>query len=104
MSRLPLAPMEGGEEGEMKKRLNDTVALLGVPTRSEQGEHHSVSTEKIDNGYLVRQSRCDPKTGEYSSTTHFCETPPKIIPARVSRRGAAADSKSSLRDAMDYMK
>ncbi len=84
-----------------KARLNDTKALTA---EASDGASHSISTEKIDNGFLVRQSSCDPRTGEYKSTTVFQATPPRLIPGRAARQGASPDSGNSLRQTMDYLK
>lgn len=88
----------------MRKRLNDTAALVAAPSGSAEASH-SISSEKIDNGYLVRQSRCDPATGAYSSTCHFSKSPPRIIPGRLDgRSGVSMEGPSGLRDAMDSLK
>jgi len=84
----------------MAKRLNDTRALTEQPSR--YGEDHTVSTRKIDNGYLVRESSCDPRTGEYRSSEQFYKEPPRIIPARVAR-GQNPDQGSGLADTMKYL-
>lgn len=68
----------------MGKRLNDTEALRSRPF--DAGEDHSVSVRKIDNGYMVRHSSCNPNTGEYKSSEVFSAKPPRIIPARMDGR------------------
>lgn len=40
-------------------------------------ESVTVSSEKIENGYLIRTSRCGPD-GEYTSSTTFSKTKPDI--------------------------
>lgn len=78
-----------------RSRLNDTAALTSRPM--EAGMSHSVSARKIDNGFIVSESTCNPKTGEYRSTEHFSEKAP-LAPQRMDR-----GSESSLRDAMDLL-
>lgn len=82
------------------KRLSDTASLTNSP--AEAGESHHISTRKIDNGYIVNQSTCNPRTGEYRSSEAFMATPPRVIPGRVAR-GPAPDSSESLREARDYL-
>lgn len=65
-------------------RLNDTRALTDSPPR--EGETHHISTERIDNGYLVRRSTCT-DTGEYKSSTRFYKNAPTILPPRAIRNG-----------------
>ena len=84
----------------MAKRLNDTRALTEQPAR--YGEDYTISTRKVENGYIVRESSCDPRTGEYKSIEQFYEQAPKIIPARVSR-GKNPDAGSGLADTMRYL-
>lgn len=83
-----------------KSRLSDTAALTAQP--SKYGEDYSVRTRKIDNGYLVSESSCDPATGEYRSRETFEKEAPRIIPARV-ERGEPADKGGSLADTMKYL-
>lgn len=85
-----------------KKRLNDTSAIVNQHMPSEA--HHSISTRKIDNGWLIEQSTHNPQTGHYSSSTSFSPNAPRIIPGRAARSGVSPDSGSSLRRCMDYMK
>lgn len=85
-----------------KKRLNDTAAIVATPLL--QNEEHSISVRKIDNGYIVRTSNCDPRTGEYRSQETFQASEPKIIPGRAARQGANADAGASpLKDTMQYL-
>ena len=84
----------------MTKRLNDTRALTDQPSR--YGEDHSIRTRKIDNGYVVSESSCDPATGEYRSRDQFYKDPPRIIPSRVAR-GQNPDGGSALADTMKYL-
>ncbi len=85
-----------------KRRLNDVAALAERPPGGEAS--HSMSTRKIDNGWLVESSVCDPKTGAYKSSCTFSPNPPRIIPGRVARTGVSPDSGDSLRRTMDYLK
>lgn len=85
-----------------KKRLNDTASIAERPPGGEASHH--MSTRKIDNGWLVESSVCDPSTGSYRSSTSFTPNPPRIIPGRVARTGSSPDSGNSLRRTMDYLK
>ena len=80
--------------------MSDTAALVARPPGG--GEDHSVSVRKIDNGYLVRTSTCDERTGMYRSSEQFYERAPKILPPRVAR-GAAPDAGNALADARKYL-
>lgn len=82
-------------------RMNDTRALTERAPRGDQ--HHSVSTEKIDNGWLTRHSTCT-GTGEYKSSTTFSSEPPRIRPPTVGRmpRTSAAGNES-VEDATNYL-
>jgi len=85
----------------MAKRLNDTKGL----TREFSGDvSHTVSTRKIDNGYLIRRSSSNDHTGEYSSSETFSAAPPKVNPPSVSRGNPAPDQGSPLKGAMEYLK
>lgn len=84
----------------MAKRLNDTAAITGRSATSNI--EHSISTRKIDNGYIVRESSCDPNTGEYKSSERFMKNAPTIVPAKVSR-GPSPDGPNSLADAKSYL-
>jgi len=83
-----------------KRRLNDTAALTAAPAR--YGQDYNVSSRKIENGYVVRESMCDPQTGEYRSSERFSKEQPKIVPAKVSR-GGAGEGPSALADTMKYL-
>ena len=86
----------------MARRLNDTASLATRPF--EAGESHSISTRKIDNGYLTCTSTYNPRTGECRSAETFSRNPPRIIAPRVDgRSGANPDSGNSLRGAKDYL-
>jgi hypothetical protein len=84
-----------------KKRLNDTEALQPSSGMS-MGSDHSVSVRKIDNGFVVRQSVYNNRTGECSSTETFSEREPKVTAPKVGRN-PAPDQGSPLRGAMDYL-
>lgn len=86
----------------MGKRLNDTQAL--VARGLDAGQSHSISTRKIDNGYVTSVSTCDPMTGRYDHAELFTANPPNIKPPRIDgRQGASVDSPSSLREAKAYL-
>ena len=78
------------------KRLNDTRALVDQPSR--YGENYSLSSRKVANGFVVSESSCDPRTGEYRSSETFYKEEPRIIPGRVAR-GENPDNKG-LADTM----
>jgi len=85
-----------------RRRLNDTAALTDQPW--QQGVSHSVRTEKIDNGYLIHTSVCNPNTGEFRERCEFSAGPPRIMPARMDRRGRGpGDRDNTLQDAMTYL-
>lgn len=83
----------------MAKRLNDTAAITGRAAMSNV--EHSISTRKISNGYIVRESSCDPNTGEYKSSETFMKNAPKVVPPKVSR--GSPDGPNSLADAKSYL-
>lgn len=86
----------------MSKRLNDTSSLVNRPFAA--GEDHSISTRKIDNGYLTRVSTCNPETGEYKSAEVFTKGQPRITAPRIDgRQGGSVDSGNSLREAREYL-
>lgn len=88
-----------------RKRLNDTRALAGPLAGPDCAEaSHSISSEKIDNGWLVRSSSCNPETGEYKSSVRFCESQPRLMPGRVAGQGAGQKARSSLGDTVKYLK
>lgn len=84
-------------------RLNDTRSLVDSSPRG--GQSHHISTEQIDNGYLIRKSVCT-DTGEYKSTTKFSPKPPRVETRVVGERSAVgADGicgNESLGDAANY--
>lgn len=80
------------------KRLNDTAAIIATPLG--EGESHSTSVEKIDNGYLVCRSSWNPRTGQSKSSKVFSETEPRVMPEAMEANGVG---NSSLRDTMSYL-
>jgi hypothetical protein len=88
----------------MAKRLNDTASLAAKPLGA--GESHSISTRKIDNGYITTTSSCNEATGEYRSSQTFTKNPPRITPPAVDgRQGVSPDGAgSALRGAVEYLK
>lgn len=90
---------------EMAKRgrLSDTAALTQRPFAA--GEDHSISSRKIENGYLTRVSTCNSHTGEYKSSEHFTKNPPRITaPKMDGRQGSSGDVGSeSLADTRKYL-
>lgn len=77
----------------MGKRLSDTAPI----TRRglEAGENHTVSTRKIEGGYIVSQSTSNPNTGEYRCTEKFTKNPPRITPAKVDGRQMSGEATGS---------
>lgn len=73
-------------------RLNDTQGLTARPFAG--GEEHSVSSRRIDNGYLVRTSTCNPETGEYKSSERFMASQPNITAPRVDGRQVGSASRA----------
>lgn len=86
-----------------KRRLNDTAAVIAGPSYGA-GESHHISTRKIDNGWLVEQSVCNERTGEYRSSCNFTPTQPRLEPGRAVRQGGSVDGGSTLRRTMDYLR
>jgi hypothetical protein len=74
-------------------------STLTTPANVSSGA--SVNVRKIDNGYIVSKSSYGPKG--YTSSEHFCATPPKveIETGERERKSSASPAKSSLRKAMD---
>lgn len=79
-------------------RLNDTKSLVAS---NGMGVEHSVSTRKIDNGFIVCESTCNPSTGEYRRSERFMRDPPKVVPAKVVRGGR--EPSQTLADTMNYL-
>lgn len=76
----------------MAKRLSDTAAVKGLPPGGDSSyESHTVSTRRIENGYVTCESVC--KDGEYHSTERFSPEMPTS-----GAKGAVGDS--SLSDAV----
>lgn len=96
----------GGPAAELgssgpRRGLNSTEAISGKGYQA--GEHHSISTRKIENGYVVDITSCNPGTGEYKCSEIFTKEPPNIKPPDFTgRRGkginnALSDTKTYLR-------
>lgn len=75
----------------MAKRSSVPV-LAGIPARTSGDNYHSesITTRRIDNGWIVREEVCD--NGKYSSKEVYSPTMPK-----ETRTDAGTDS---LRDAV----
>jgi len=63
-----------------------------------ESSSHSTTTRKIDNGYVVCESRCE--NGEYSSSERYSPTKP-LIEERAADTNVGAES---LRGAMKELK
>lgn len=72
-------------------RLNDTEALADAPFEGELSR--TVSTRKIDNGYLTRTSEYNSQTGECRSSERFSRRP-QTLPQ---------SERSTLDETRDYM-
>lgn len=87
----------------MAKRLNDTAALqrMAPPVRdnSDQHESVSVSTRKIDNGYVVCKS--ESRDGEYKYSESFQETRPNLMEDRSTN--ANPDGSGAMSAAVKFM-
>jgi hypothetical protein len=72
------------------------VAVASLPAIGLPGRH-TIAAEKIDNGWLVRESHSNDATGEYSETTKFMTQPPRLDPGKVvgAPRGAALSNSLS---------
>lgn len=84
-------------------KLNNTIALSSRGAGG--GESHTVSTRKIDNGYLIRCESYNAGTGECHSTETFSRGRPEVTAPKV--KGAAgelADSRNALADANACLK
>lgn len=55
-------------------RLNDTNALSVRPSR--EGGEITRSVRKIDNGFLIRESSFDEKTGDYKCSEQYSKDVP----------------------------
>ena len=87
----------------MARRLNDTRALTDAPSRG--GTRHSISSRKIDNGYLVEECTVT-DTGEYQERCSYSATEPKLVPGRVSgarKVGPDIAGGNGLGDAVKYL-
>lgn len=80
-------------------RLNDTARLRSAPAN---GREHSISVEKIENGYLVCTSSCNPRTGEYTYSKEFSRSEPELEPPRL-RRASGTVGESGLADTVRYL-
>lgn len=85
----------------MGRRLNDTAPI--AERGCESGVEHTVSTRKIDNGFIVRSSSYNGGTGEYKSSEQFSKNPPKITAPGVSGMARDATGNSSLADTKKYL-
>lgn len=68
-----------------------------------EGEDHSVSVRKIDNGYVIRTSSCG-NDGNYQSSEVFSKEMPEIRPPAVINRQTNGNGGSSLSSAVKALK
>ena len=79
----------------MGKKRSSVSVLADMPSGSGDGSaHHSVDVRKIDNGYVVRESRCC--DGEYHSSEHYSAEKPNL----QARTSAPNPGKETMRGAM----
>jgi hypothetical protein len=64
-----------------RSRLNDTAAISSRSAGS--GVDHTISSRKIDNGFIIRESSYNEQTGKYTSSEQFSKDAPRITPGRV---------------------
>lgn len=86
----------------MKRRLNDTASIVEKPL--EGNECHSISTRKIDNGYLTCTNYYNSRTGESRSAEKFTPEAPRIKPPTSRGGNVSPDQGNPLRGCMDYMR
>lgn len=84
----------------MARRLSDTAAIAGPPREGGEYESRSISVEKIDNGFLVRESTCH-KDGSYTSSCEFSAKRPALD---AEPRGQRQLGSGALREAMEHLK
>jgi hypothetical protein len=85
----------------MPRRLDDTRALTDRPSRG--GESHHISTQKIDNGFLITRSVCT-DTGDYKTQTLFSPSEPQVrtqVVGRPDKSGIVGNE--SAEDASKYL-
>lgn len=85
----------------MARRLNDTSAV--AERAYAAGVEHTIRSEKIDNGYLVKRSSYNPETGEYKCSTEFSKSVPNITPPKVGRGMAGDGDGNTLADTKNYL-
>lgn len=92
-----------------KRRLNDTAALVGIghgstAVTSDGPESVSVSSRKIDNGYLVDE--CRSSGHSYESTTTFHKAKPELSLEKLRSAPQPGENPSpdgSMRKAVDWL-
>lgn len=92
-----------------KRRLNDTAALVGIgygstAVTSDGPERVSVSSRKIDNGYLVE--RCRSTGNSYEETCEFHKTKPELVmdmARKAPEPGNNPSPDASMRKAVDWL-
>lgn len=85
----------------MARRLNDTAPIASRPF--EAGIEHTVRTEKIDNGYLIKRSSYNGETGAYKCSTEFSKSVPNISPPKIQRDAAGSGDGNTLADTKNYL-
>ena len=67
-------------------RLNDTEALVARPF--EPGDSHSITTRKVDNGFVTCVTTYDARTQQCKTAETFSKNPPRIVAPRVDGRSS----------------
>jgi hypothetical protein len=84
-----------------KLKLNSESVLAGKLVSGGE-DSHSISSRKIDNGYIVSSHSYNSRTGECKSSERFVEGEPRLVPGK--EFGITSSVKNPLRGAVDYLK
>lgn len=75
----------GGNKKAPRASVAPPVTRLSVSTKD--GKEKSVSVRQIDNGYVIRESTWDNKTGRCIERERYSPTAPKIDVAALGKAG-----------------
>lgn len=81
----------------MKKRLNDTAAVVPMVPCETQSEHYSRTVRKIDNGYLTSHYDSNGPDGPINKEVFTTGHPDKMDGDEMGRNGNA------MKKAVEYM-
>ena len=84
----------------MKRRLNDTAALVREPGGNLE---HSVSVRRIDNGFLVCRTTHNEGTGTFTRSEEFSKNAPRVGMPQV-KKDAAGYGEGSLSAAVESLR